>query len=100
MNFQAIMKQAQNMQKDITKIKNDIDSTEFEGKSSLVTVLVNGKKEVKKITINADAKDLINDDLTMLEDMIILALNDAFSKIDKVTEEKMGKYSNLMPGMF
>ena len=100
MNFQAIMKQAQNMQKDITKIKNDIDSTEFEGKSSLVTVLVNGKKKVKKITINDDAKDLINDDLTMLEDMIVLALNDAFSKIDKVTEEKMGKYSNLMPGMF
>ena len=45
-------------------------------------------------------KDLINDDLTMLEDMIVLALNDAFSKIDKVTEEKMGKYTKGMPGLF
>ena len=62
-------------------------------------MLVNGKKEVKKITINNDAKDLINDDLTMLEDMIVLALNDAFSQVDKFKESKLGKYASMMQGI-
>ena len=50
------------------------------------------------ISIADEAKDLISDDISMLEDMIVLALNDAFDKIDKKTEEKMGKYSSMMPG--
>lgn len=99
MNMQALMKQAQAMQRDITKIKNDIDSTIFEGKSSLVSVEVKGTKEVVKVSIDNGAKDLISDDISMLEDMIVLALNDAFSKVDKTTEEKMGKYSSMMPGL-
>lgn len=99
MNMQALMKQAQAMQRDITKIKNDIDSTIFEGKSSLVSVEVKGTKEVVKVSIDNGAKDLISEDISMLEDMIVLALNDAFSKVDKTTEEKMGKYSSMMPGL-
>ena len=99
MNMQALMKQAQAMQRDITKIKNDIDSTIFEGKSSLVSVEVKGTKEVVKVSIDNGANDLISDDISMLEDMIVLALNDAFSKVDKTTEEKMGKYSSMMPGL-
>ena len=99
MNMQALMKQAQAMQRDITKIKNDIDSTIFEGKSSLVSVEVKGTKEVVKVSIDNGAKDLISDDISMLEDMIVLALNGAFSKVDKTTEEKMGKYSSMMPGL-
>ena len=99
MNMQALMKQAQAMQRDITKIKNDIDSTIFEGKSSLVSVEVKGTKEVVKVSIDNGAKDLISDDISMLEDMIVLALNDTFSKVDKTTEEKMGKYSSMMPGL-
>ena len=99
MNMQALMKQAQAMQRDITKIKNDIDSTIFEGKSSLVSVEVKGTKEVVKVSIDNGAKELISEDISMLEDMIVLALNDAFSKVDKTTEEKMGKYSSMMPGL-
>lgn len=98
MNFQAIMKQAQNMQKDILKVKDEIDKTIFSGKSSLVEVTVNGKKEVLSVKISEDVKDL--DDLSMLEDMISLAFKDAFEKVDKMTDEKMGKYSNMMPGIF
>ena len=45
------------------------------------------------------AKDLANDDISMLEDMVVLALNDAFSKVDKTTEQKMGKYSSMMNGL-
>lgn len=99
MNMQALMKQAQAMQKDITNIKNEIDSSVFEGRSSLVTVSVKGTKEVVSVKIDSAAKDLVSDDMSMLEDMVVLALNDAFSKVGKATSEKMGKYSNMMPGL-
>lgn len=98
MNMQALMKQAQAMQKDITNIKNEIDSSVFEGKSSLVKVEVMGTKEIKSVKIDSDAKDLISDDISMLEDMIVLAINDAFAKVDDATSKKMGKYSSMMPG--
>lgn len=98
MNLQSIMKQAQSMQKDMLKIKNEIDATVFEGVSSLVTVTVNGKKEVLSIKISDEAKELL-DDLSMLSDMIVVAINDAFRKVDKMTEQKMSKYSNMMPGL-
>lgn len=96
MNMQALMKQAQAMQKDIARIKEEIDKTEFEGVSQLVTVKVNGKKEVLSVVI---AKEIDLDDMDMLEAMIVIAFNEAFMKVDKTTEEKMGKYSNMMPGL-
>lgn len=99
MNMQALMKQAQAMQRDMTNIKNEIDNSVFEGKSSLVTVQVKGTKEVVKVTFDDGAKDLIADDVSMLEDMIVVALNDAFSKIDKMTKDKMGKFASMMPGL-
>ena len=99
MNMQAIMKQAQAMQKEITGIKEKIDNTIFEGKSSFVSVKVKGTKELVEVKIEETAKELVNDDLSMLEDMIVVALNDAFTQVDKTTEEKMGKYSNMMNGL-
>lgn len=99
MNMQALMKQAQAMQKEITGIKSEIDNAVFEGKSSLVSVKVKGTKEIVEIKFLDGAKELANDDISMLEDMIVLALNDAFSKVDSTTEQKMGKYSSMMNGM-
>ncbi len=98
MNMQALMRQAQQMQKDIMKSKEEIDNMEFEGKNNLVKVKVNGKKEILSIKIEDDED--ISKDLSMLEDMLIVAINDAFKQVDKTTEEKMGKYSNALPGMF
>ena len=69
MNMQALMRQAQNMQKEITNIKKEIDETNFEGVSSLVKVVVNGKKEVISVKITED--DDLKDDLSILEDMIL-----------------------------
>ena len=89
MNMQALMKQAQKLQKDMMTSKSEIDNTEFTGESSLVKVTVKGTKEVIKVEINKDAK-MDADDLEMLEDMILLAMNDAFKKVDECTEEKMG----------
>ncbi len=98
MNIQALMKQAQQMQKDILKAKAEIDAMVFEGESALVKVYVYGNKTVQKVEFldQEEAKK----DLEMLSDMLVVAFNDAFSKIDKVTEQKMGKYSNSMPGLF
>ncbi len=98
MNIQALMKQAQQMQKDILKAKAEIDAMVFEGKSALVKVYVYGNKNVQKIEF-LDQEEIKND-LDMLSDMLVVAFNDAFSQIDKVTEQKMGKYSNSMPGLF
>ena len=99
MNMQALMRQAQNLQKDMMKTKEAIDKTIFEGVNSFVKVKVNGKKEVVEIIIDKDAGiDL--DDLEMLQDILMLAINDAMKKVDKETEIKMGKYSSMMPGLF
>ena len=98
MNMQAILRQAQNMQKDIIKEKEKIDNMSFEGKSSLVTVTMNGKKQVVKISLKEEIKEL--EELDILEDMIMIATNDSLNQVDKITEEKLGKYSNMMPGLF
>ncbi|MBE6146763.1 MAG: YbaB/EbfC family nucleoid-associated protein [Firmicutes bacterium] len=96
MNIQALMKQAQSIQKDMMKAKEEIDKTTFVGESSFVKVEVKGTKEVLKVTI--DNENLSSDDKEMLEDMIVIALNDAFKQVDKMTEQKMGKYASMLPG--
>ena len=98
MNIQAMMKQAQKLQKDMLSAKDDIDNKIFIGKSSLVTVEVMGNKKINKVSLNIE--ELESDDKEMLEDMILTALNDAMNQIDKETESKMGKFTNGMPGLF
>ena len=57
-----------------------------------------GTKEVKSVKIDSSS-DLEKDDIEMLEDMIMVAFNDATKKIDEETEKKMGKFANI-PGLF
>ncbi len=97
MNMQALMNQAKQMQKDITNAQNEINNTEFIGKNGLVTVKMKGTKEI--ISVKIDADDEIKEDLSILEDMIVLSVNDAINQINKTTEQKMGKYANMMPGL-
>ncbi len=98
MNIQAMMKQAQALQKNMMKEKENIDNTLFEEKSSFVTVTLLGNKTLKDIKIDKDQLD--KEDIEMLQDMILVAINNAMNKIDAVTEEKMGKYTKGMPGLF
>ena len=98
MNIQAMMKQAQALQKDMLKSKKEIDEKEFVGESSLVKITLLGTKEVKSVKIDSSS-DLEKDDIEMLEDMIMVAFNDATKKIDEETEKKMGKFANI-PGLF
>ena len=94
MNMQQLMQQAQRMQREITKKKEEIDNTIFEGKSEWVSVSFNGKREIKSFKIIKEGVIDI-DDKEMIEDMIMLAMKDAFKKIDKATEEKLGQYASM-----
>ena len=98
MNIQAMMKQAQKLQKDMLSAKEEINITIFEGKSSFVTVKVRGTKEIESINIEADTME--KEDIEMLEDMLLVAINDAMKQIDAMTEKKLGKYTQGMPGLF
>lgn len=99
MNMQAIMAKAQKMQRDITKKKEEIDKKSFEGKSEWVTVIFNGKRELLSLKITKEG--IVNeDDKEVLEDMLNIAIKDAFSKIDKETEEQLGSYSSALNGFF
>lgn len=99
MNMQALMKQAQTLQRDMAKAKEEIDKTIFEGENALVKVKVNGAKELISVEIDK-SNPLDTDDIEMLEDMITVAINNALKQVDKMTEEKMGKFSQGMPGLF
>lgn len=98
MNMQAMLKQAQALQKDMMKVKNEIDDMEFIGESSLVKVTLKGTREAVKVEIDKNS-DLSSDDIEVLEDMLLVAINDANKKIDETTEKKMGKFGNI-PGLF
>ena len=98
MNIQAMMKQAQKLQKDMMSAKEKIDSMEFVGESSLVKVTVKGTKEVVKVEIDK-SNSLDADDLEMLEDMILVAVNEANKKVDDITDKEMVKFGNI-PGLF
>jgi DNA-binding YbaB/EbfC family protein len=98
MNIQAMMKQAQKLQQEMIKTKEEIDAKIFPGKYSAVEVEANGKKELKKVTIDRSFK-LEEGDYEMLEDMIVLAINDAMKKVDAEIENKMGKYGSGLSGL-
>jgi len=98
MNIQAMMREAQKIQKEMMKEKDIIDSTIYEGESSFVKVKVNGKKEIVEIKIEQET--LEKEDVEMLQDILQVAINEAMKKVDKDTEAKMGKYTKGMPGLF
>ena len=99
MNMQNLMAQAQRMQKDIQKKQEEINKTEYEASSGAVKIKINGKKEILNINID---KSVINDseDIEALEDMLKIAFNDAFDKVNKDTESKMGVYAKGLNGLF
>ena len=98
MNMQAIMRQAQKMQSDITKAKEEINNTLYEATSSIVTVKMKGDRTLVDVKIDSGSID--PDDIEMLQDMILVAINEVNKKIDKDTETKLGKYTQGMPGLF
>lgn len=97
MNMQSIMAQAQRMQRDLQKKKDEINAKLFPGKYEFVEVTLNGKKEMVRCKINKDHLD--QSDIEMLEDFIILATKDAIVKIDQEFQAKMGQYAGMLDGL-
>ena len=93
MNMQAMMQQAQKLQRDMMKAKNEIDEKKFTSTHGFLTIEMKGNKEVTSVKI--DKENLDKDDIEMLEDLISLAVNDNVKKIEKETESKMGKFGGL-----
>lgn len=93
--MQNLMRQAQKMQEQMKKAQEELDELEVEGVSGggLVKVTMTAKKVVVGLEINPDAVD--TEDITMLEDLIIAALNDGYAKADKVYNEKMGAFGSM-----
>ena len=98
MNMQQIMKQAQKMQKELQKTQNELENTHYEGKSSFVTVVLDGNKNVISVKINNDGA-LDKDDIPMLEDMVLVAFKEASKKVDLDKEKKLGKYGAGLTGL-
>ena len=97
MNMQALMQQAQKMQRDITKKKEELNKKTFTGSSELVEVAFTGDKKLVSTKIKSD---IDNDDKEIIEDMFVIAVNDAMAQIDKETESVMGAYGSQLNGLF
>jgi DNA-binding YbaB/EbfC family protein len=91
-----LMKQAQLMQENMKKLQEQLAVMEIEGQagSGLVKVVMTGRHEVRRVTI--DPK-LLSDDKEILEDLVAVAINDAVRKIDATTQEKMSGVTAGLP---
>ncbi len=91
-----IMQQAQKMQEDFKKAQEELDAMQIMGESGggLVTILMTGKREARKVTIDPS---LLGEDKDMLEDLVAAAINDAVNKVAKMKKEKMTDVTAGMP---
>ncbi len=88
LNIQGLMKQAQMMQRKMQETQEKLAGTEITGTSGngMVSIVLNGKSEMKKISID---KSLASDDMEMLEDLIVVAYNNAHAQVEALAEEGM-----------
>lgn len=101
-NMNQILKQAQKMQDNMQKMQQELEAKEFESSvgGGAVTVKVNGKKELLDINMKPEVVD--PDDIEMLQDLVISAVNEALRKVDDAQSSQMSKMAGGMniPGLF
>ncbi|GIO14641.1 nucleoid-associated protein [Cohnella xylanilytica] len=101
-NMNQMMKQVKKMQEQMLKAQEELGSKTAEGSAGggVVTVQVNGHKKVLSISIKPEAVD--PDDVEMLQDLVLTAVNDALAKADEMANADMGKFTGGMkiPGLF
>tara|TARA_Y100001933_G_scaffold223303_1_gene234791 strand:- start:1031 stop:1375 length:345 start_codon:yes stop_codon:yes gene_type:complete len=101
-NMGNMMKQVQKMQSQMQKTQEEIENKEFTASAGggAITVKVNGKKEMLGIEIDEDVVD--PDDVEMLQDLILAAVNEAMRTADDAMSKEMGKLTGGMniPGLF
>ena len=101
-NIGDLMKQAQRMQKDLSRVQDDLKERVVEGTAGgeMVKVLVNGASEIVAVKL---AKEVVDpDDLEMLEDLILAAANQGIKKSKELAQSEMGKVTGGLdlPGLF
>ena len=96
MNMNSLMKQAQKMQKQMEAAQADLQLRILETSSGggAVKVVITGAKELKEITISPDVVD--PDDVEMLQDLILSAVNEAIRQVEEMTNSEMGKLTGGM----
>ncbi|MFV0314941.1 MAG: YbaB/EbfC family nucleoid-associated protein [Anaerotignum sp.] len=96
MNMNNLMKQAQKMQKQMLEKQEELaDKTlEMTSGGGAVKVVITGKKEIKELKLNPDVVD--PDDVEMLEDLIISAVNEAIRQVEELYNNEMGKMTGGM----
>ena len=103
-NMANLMKQAQKMQRQMEEQAKEMETKEFTATAGggAVEVIVTGKKELKKVNLQEEVVD--PDDIEMLEDLIVAAVNEALRKVDEENASAMNKLTGGlgggMPGMF
>lgn len=101
-NMGNLIKQAQKFQQQMESMQKDLETKEFSASAGggAVKVVTNGKKQVMEISIKPEVVD--PDDVEMLEDLILLAVNEALKKAEDETADEMKKLTGGMniPGMF
>ncbi len=102
-NMGNLMKQAQKMQKDMEKMQEELKDKTVEASAGggAITVVATGKKEIKEISIKPEVVD--PDDVEMLQDLILAAVNEALRKADEMSSDQMGKLTGGLggiPGLF
>ena len=97
-NMNNLVKQAQRMQRQMEENQKALEETDFTANAGggAVSVTVNGKKEVKSLAISPEVVD--PEDVEMLQDLIVAALNEAFAQVDSANEESMNKISGGLGG--
>ena len=90
-NMSGLLKQAQKLQADMQKTQEELETKVMEGTSGggAVTVTVTGKKQLTDIKINPE----VMDDVEMLQDLVLTAVNDALNKVDEVTANEMKMFN-------
>ena len=86
-----MMRKVQKMQEDVANVQKEVEETVFEAKSGggMVSVEMNGKKELLSVKLEKEVVD--PDDIEMLEDMIVAAINEVGKKIDDSLEKRMSE---------
>ncbi|MBE6850196.1 MAG: YbaB/EbfC family nucleoid-associated protein [Ruminococcus sp.] len=101
-NMNSMIRQAQKMQDQITELQEDIEARDFSATAGggAVEVVVSGKKIIKSLTIKPEVVD--PEDIEMLQDLIISAVNEAVNQVEQTTEDEMSKITGgvSLPGLF
>lgn len=95
-NMQGMMKKMQKMQKEMMEAQEALNAQQFEGVAGggMVKVVMNGQRQMLEVKLDESVVD--PEDIEMLQDLVVIATNDALKKVEDVTNSTMGKFTQGM----